>query len=130
MPAGEVAGEPLDARDSPRSKLRGPLLIVIGARSRFLFLRVDLALLAPYLILRPLVFECPGLRALLLAVVVERAAVLRVYAIENDVDVAMLGVVVPDIDRLMLIPTHVLHECIGCLDHVFGCRPVVLVPGQ
>ena len=42
MPAGEVAGEPLDARDSPRSKLRGPLLIVapvvvaIGALALYL----------------------------------------------------------------------------------------------
>ena len=109
---------------------RGLLLIVVGARALILLLGVDLALLAPHLILRPLVFECPGLRALLLAIVVERAAVSRVHAIENDVDVAMLGVVVADIDGLVLIPAHVLQQRIGCFHHVLGRRLIILVPGE
>lgn len=77
-----------------------------------------------------LISKCPDLRPLLLAVVVDGAPVLRIDAVQDDVDVAMLGVVVPHQHCLMSVPSHVLQERIGALDHVLRAWVVVLVPGE
>ncbi len=108
------------------------LLIVVGARDllRSGFLRVGLAVFAAHLAMLAFVFECPRLRAFLLTKIIQRAAGVRIHAVQDDMDMPVLGVVVADKYCLVLVPLHVFQECIGGFDHVLGCWRIVLVPRQ
>ena len=55
---------------------------------------------------------------------------LGMNAVQYDVNVRMVGVVVPDVNSLMLIPTHALQIAIGGLDYVIVGGLLIGMPAQ
>ena len=47
------------------------------------------------------------------------------HAVQDDMHVRMRGVVVTDIDGLMLAPSHLGEIAVGGFDHLVGCRRLV-----
>ena len=101
----------------PGIEFRRPSLAL--GRAQFPFLAAEVLVLL-------FIGERPDLRPLLLAVIVDGAPVLRIDAVQNNVDVPVPGVIVSDEHGLMSVPSHVLQERIGALDHVLrrlACLP-------
>jgi hypothetical protein len=69
-----------------------------------------------------LVVECPFLRAPIILAIIEHTTGFGMNAIEDDVDVRVLGVVVADVDRLVLAPAHSGEVAVGGLDHLVWRR--------
>ena len=99
-------------------------------------LAVRAAVVLPHPLLAPdapvllLIGARPFLRAVPREGVVQHLSRFRVDPVEDDVEMRMRGVVVADIDRLVLLPSHVREIAVGRPQHLLLAGLLARVPGE